>query len=190
MEKQQTKLRNIRKLKSKELGLSVKDIAGFLGISIQHYYALERGERRLNADQINSISKLLGISSNDILGAIENNNEILSNLQDTTLFVFVKKFVFNKLKETANNMLWSHSEVEKYITDLELEDKNKQIEFLLAIIKNITIVDGEPIIEMESPSNLEILRTTKLTVDEVIEIVKGFPPNKRKAILKKLIDIS
>jgi transcriptional regulator with XRE-family HTH domain len=190
MKKAETNLRKLRKLKSKDLGVSIKDIAEFMGISIQHYYALERGERRLNADQINSISEILHISSNDILGTTEN-HEIASKLQDTALLDYVKTFIFTKLKETSNNTLWSLSEVEKYIVNLEGADKNTQIDFLSGIIKNIIIIDGQINIEIKNPIDLKMMvQITKFTVDEVINIIKKFSSDKRKAILKKIIDIN
>lgn len=49
-------------------GLSGHKVAELIGISSQYYYDLEKGDKRLNEDVIISLTEILGVSSDEILG--------------------------------------------------------------------------------------------------------------------------
>lgn len=61
-------LRLIRKNHPDKQLRSGTKIAKIMGISEQHYYGLERGEKRLNSDHLKMLSNVFGITTNEILG--------------------------------------------------------------------------------------------------------------------------
>jgi transcriptional regulator with XRE-family HTH domain len=57
------KLRDIRKRTSS----NANDLAELLGVTFQHYYALERGERQLSAQQLAKLARFLNSTADEII---------------------------------------------------------------------------------------------------------------------------
>jgi len=58
---------NLREIR-KKTNTKAKDLSDLLGITFQHYYSLERGEKQLYATQIRKLSKFLNVTVGELLG--------------------------------------------------------------------------------------------------------------------------
>jgi transcriptional regulator with XRE-family HTH domain len=68
------KLRDVRV----KLNIKASSLSELLGVTFQHYYAIERGERQLSATHLNKLTAYLKVSTDEILG-----KQPLTNLEGT-----------------------------------------------------------------------------------------------------------
>jgi len=104
------RLREIRKQKK----IRPHDIAYTLGITIASYYRYEKEEQRLSADMLAKLAQLFGVSTDYILGLVDDTNEEEEKPID--------------LKEVLNKELtWGSIS----LTEEEAEEIKKYAEFVI-----------------------------------------------------------
>lgn len=74
----QNRLREIRRAR----GLSGTAVAEAIGISPQHYYDLEKGERRLNEDLLKSLADQFAVSVDYLLGRTDDPRTLRERLAE------------------------------------------------------------------------------------------------------------
>ena len=114
------KIRKIRELK----GISQEHIAARLGMSQAAYSRLEKDDKQLTFDKLESIAEVLEIDPMKILN-------------------FDEQMIFNNSNQaggTANlakiQHYYAYSEKEKELYESQIEELKKEIEFLKELIKN------------------------------------------------------
>ncbi|HMM20596.1 MAG TPA: S24 family peptidase [Selenomonadales bacterium] len=151
------------------------DLAKAMGISRNHYYELERGSRRLNADHIKSLIQIYNVTADEILGGYPE--------EDLDL-----RYVFSSQPEILNILQTHDIELLKYIKNRY--NHNSLVKAIVLQFK-ITEKDAWNIIHsIDKFGDLSIdeqsrvancIQTAAFIVDaSLAKIIKDIPPEKSR----------
>lgn len=111
------KIKRMREIK----GFTQKQIADYIGTSVNNYGRLERGEIDVTVDRLEKIAKILEVGIEDILKLDEGFNVVINNSKD---FYVGKTINITSLQDRLDILESKISEIENLLSTLKEKNSN------------------------------------------------------------------